>query len=47
LARLTGSPVGKPAPRIARYCVPGCIVDKLDLGDNRPLQGQLQGLDEV
>ena len=37
----------KPAPRVAPCCVSGGMVDTLDLGDNRPLQGQLEGFGGV
>jgi hypothetical protein len=33
----------KPAPPLPRRGVSGGMVDTLDLGDNRPLQGQLRG----
>ena len=37
------SPTRKPAPPLPRCCVSGGIVDTLDLGGNRPLQGHPRG----
>jgi hypothetical protein len=34
----------KQAPRIAPRCVSGGMVDTLDIGSNRSVQGQLRGL---